>query len=165
MSLHPPKNFDLPNTASLRFGIAAACYNKHRVDSLLERMVTTLKDNGVSEKSIRLLRAPGSNELPYLAYMLARSGTIDCVLALGVVIGGETDHHNRIGDATAQAFHQISFQTQVPIINGVLVTDTAEQTEARCGDKIDRGAEFARAALQMAALKVHLLQGIEQTTR
>ncbi len=155
MSLDTPEtlNFD---ASELRFGIVAARYNKSLVDTFLQRTVAALQAAGAAEKNIRLLRASGSNELPYLANMLARGGTVDCVIALGVVIAGDTDHHTVIAISAAHALQAISLKTHIPVINGILVTHSVEQAEARCRGAIDRGTEFARAAVEMAHHKVHL---------
>jgi len=78
------------------------------------------------------------------------------VIALGVLIGGDTNHHEMVGQSVSHALQGIAVTTGVPVINGVIVTDTLAQAKARTTGKINRGAEFAHAALAMAALKQEL---------
>ena len=148
--------FDISDLSAseLRFGIVAARYNKKWIDALLERTLTALQAAGAVEEHICILRAPGSNELPYLAHMLARSQTVDSIIALGVVIGGNTNHHNVIGSSTAHALQNVSLDTQIPVVNGILVTNNIKQARARCAGRIDRGTEFARTAVEMAHHKL-----------
>jgi 6,7-dimethyl-8-ribityllumazine synthase len=80
-------------------------------------------------------------------------GRLDVVVGLGVLIGGDTSHHEVVGRSVSQAFQTVALATRTPVINGVIVANTRAQAEARCRGKINRGAEFAAAALEMAALK------------
>ena len=153
MSTDKPHPLELA-AEGLRFSIAAARYNTTLVEALLERVLATLKASGVAEKDIHLLRAPGSHELPYLAHLFSRTGTVDGIIALGVVIAGETHHHTVIDISVAQALHSITLQTGIPVINGIIVAHTSEQASDRCCGRYDRGAEFARAAIEMARYKV-----------
>jgi 6,7-dimethyl-8-ribityllumazine synthase len=118
----------------------------------LERLLAA----GVKEKSITVVRVPGSHEVPWAAQALAESGQRDVIIALGVLIGGDTSHHEMVGQSVSQALQRISLETRLPVINGVIVANTLAQAEARCRGKINRGAEFASAALEMAALKKKL---------
>ena len=78
------------------------------------------------------------------------------VVALGVLIGGDTSHHEMVGNSVSHALQRIALDTRVPVINGVIVANTRAQAEARTRGPIDRGAEFAAAALEMATLKQEL---------
>jgi 6,7-dimethyl-8-ribityllumazine synthase len=108
---------------------------------------------GVKAKRITIVRVPGSHELPVATQWLAQDGKHDVVIALGVLIGGDTNHHEMVGQSVSHAFQQVALATRVPVINGVIVTDNLKQAQARCTGRINRGAEFARAALDMAALR------------
>jgi 6,7-dimethyl-8-ribityllumazine synthase len=108
---------------------------------------------GVKAGRITLARVPGSHELPVAAQWLARGGRRDVVIALGVLIGGDTNHHEMVGQSVSHAFQQVALATRTPVINGVIVADNLKQAQTRCTGRINRGAEFARAALEMAALK------------
>jgi 6,7-dimethyl-8-ribityllumazine synthase len=155
MSLAAPKQADVDGTA-FRVGIVASRFNPELVDALLERAVTTLRAAGVKERSITIVRVPGSHEVPWAAQALARGGKRDVVIGLGVLIGGDTSHHEMVGQSVSQALQRVSLDARTPVINGVIVANTLAQAEARCRGKINRGAEFAAAALEMAALKRRL---------
>jgi len=132
------------------FSIVAASYNQDLVDALLQKTVATLTQAQVAPQNIRVLRVPGSGELPYVANMTASSGEFDCVITLGVVIAGDTPHHEIIAQSTAHALQEISIRSEIPIINGIVVTHNRTQAEQRCLGALDRGTEFAQAALVMA---------------
>lgn len=147
---------DIPSEHSidgrdLHVGIAAARFNESFVAALLKNVTITLTDFKAPEAEI--IRVPGSNELPYAANLLASSGKFDVIISLGLVLAGETQHHHHIADSTATALHQVSIETGVPVINGIIVVENKEQAETRCQGSLNRGREFAKAALEMAHLK------------
>jgi 6,7-dimethyl-8-ribityllumazine synthase len=152
MSLASPK-LAAVNGAALKLGIVAARFNEALVDALLARAQATLRAAGVKEKNLTVVRVPGSHEVPWAAQQLAARGRRDGVIALGVLIGGDTNHHEMVGQSVSHALQTIAVATGVPVINGVIVADTLAQAKARTTGKINRGAEFAHAALAMAALK------------
>lgn len=152
MSLDAPE-FRRIDGAELRFGIVAARFNAALVDGLLDRAIDGLKAAGVRGSHVAVVRVPGSHEVPWAAHAFAVGGECDCVIALGVLIGGDTSHHELVGQSVSHALQRVALETTVPVINGVIVVDTQAQAKARCIGKIDRGAEFAAAALEMAALK------------
>ncbi|HRE80580.1 MAG TPA: 6,7-dimethyl-8-ribityllumazine synthase [Opitutaceae bacterium] len=135
------------------FGIVAARFNPTLVEALLARVQEVLTAAGVKPSRITVERVPGSHEVPFAAQALALKGKLDCVIALGVLIGGDTNHHEMVGQSVSHALQHVSLTTRTPIINGVIVTDTRRQAEARTIGKINRGVEFAHAGLEMAALK------------
>ncbi|MGE9291744.1 MAG: 6,7-dimethyl-8-ribityllumazine synthase [Puniceicoccales bacterium] len=137
----------------LRIGIIAACYNRERVDKLIQLVLDELQALGVDEEHTRIERVPGAMEVPYAAARLAKQSVYHAVIGLGIVIAGDTNHHDVIGFTTANSLQQISIQSEVPIVNGILVTNTDQQADDRLGDKVDRGAEFARAAVALGNLK------------
>lgn len=155
MSLASPKANAISG-AAFKIGIVAARFNEALVDSLLVRVQSTLRAAGVKAKRITVVRVPGSHEVPWAAQQLAARGGRDGVIALGVLIGGDTNHHEMVGQSVSHALQGIAVTTGVPVINGVIVTDTLAQAKARTVGKINRGAEFAHAALAMAALKKEL---------
>jgi len=161
MSLDKPNSQPI-NGADFVFSIVAASYNSVLVDTLLQRTVKTLLASGVKENNIRTLRVPGSGELPYVAHMTAMSGECDCVIVLGVVIAGDTPHHEIIAHSTAHALQETSLRSEVPVINGIVVTNTRAQAEARCTGDLDRGTEFAQAALVMAGHRKVLGERLDQ---
>jgi 6,7-dimethyl-8-ribityllumazine synthase len=152
MSLLSPSS-TVTNGAAFRFGIAAARFNEALVDGMLERVVEALRATGVKEANVDVVRVPGSHEVPWAAHALASRRKYDCVIGLGVLIAGDTNHHEMVGDSVSHALQRVAIDTRVPVINGVIVVNSLAQAKARCVGKINRGAEFARAALEMAALK------------
>lgn len=152
MSLDAPHAIAIDG-AALSVGIVAARFNEELVEALLARVQAGLAAAGVKAKRITVARVPGSHELPVAARWLARGGRRDVIIALGVLIGGDTNHHEMVGQSVSHAFQQVALASGIPVINGVVVADNLKQAEARCTGRINRGAEFARAALEMAALK------------
>jgi 6,7-dimethyl-8-ribityllumazine synthase len=151
MSLSSPEPIAIKG-AKLSFGIVAARYNPVLVEALLRSVLANLEEAGVKERRIQVVRVPGSHEVPVAVQWLAQAGKHDCVIALGLLIGGDTNHHEMVGQSVSHALQQVSLATSTPVINGVIVADTLKQAQARCLGPINRGAEFARAALEMAAL-------------
>ncbi|MDR2430433.1 MAG: 6,7-dimethyl-8-ribityllumazine synthase [Puniceicoccales bacterium] len=140
----------------LYIGIVAARYNNDLVEDLLQRVRATLRKARVAAGSIKTLRVPGAAELPYVANMLAQTEEYDCIIALGIILAGDTQHHEILANSTAIALQGIALQSEIPIINGILTVHTREQALERINGPHDRGAEFANAALEMAWHHVQL---------
>lgn len=134
-------------------GIVAARFNGELVDGLLRELQATWARHGVAADRVELLRVPGSHEVPVAVQLLADARRHDCIVALGVLVGGDTNHHELVGTSVSHALQAIATASRIPVINGVVVADTRAQAEARCTGPIKRGAEFAQAALEMAALR------------
>jgi 6,7-dimethyl-8-ribityllumazine synthase len=141
------------NASGFRIAIAAARFNGALVEALLARVRTRLSSAGVRERNVTVARVPGSNELPVAARLLVDAGRPDAVIALGVIIRGATLHFELIATAATNGLMDVSLSSRVPVINGVIVAENAAQARARCAGRIDRGAEFADAAVSMAALR------------
>jgi 6,7-dimethyl-8-ribityllumazine synthase len=156
MSLDTPKPQSISGAATFKVGIVAARFNDALVDALLEQALATLRNAGVREKNIRVARVPGSNELPAAAQLLAASRKPDAVIALGVLIRGDTIHYELIAGAATHALQRVALDARIPAINGIVVAENAAQASARCLGRTGRGGEFAHAALEMAALKKNL---------
>ncbi|HWA25657.1 MAG TPA: 6,7-dimethyl-8-ribityllumazine synthase [Lacunisphaera sp.] len=152
MSLSAP-NYRRIDGTKLRFGLVAARFNEELVAALLARLVVKLRAEGVKARGLTLVRVPGSHEVPWAAGRLAASRRFDCIVALGVLIGGDTNHHEMVGQSVSHALQRVALDTGIPVINGVIVTDSLAQARVRCTGRINRGAEFAQAALVMAELK------------
>lgn len=156
MSLNaPPSLLDL-DAAALRVAVVAARFNSELVAALLERALARLQAAGVPSGQVRVERVPGTGELPWAAQALCRAGACDVVLALGVVIKGDTIHYQLVAEAAQQGLQRVGLAERVPVIAGIVVADDLAAATARCRGEIDRGAEFADAALEMAALKRRL---------
>lgn len=139
------------SAAGLRFGVAAARYNPELADSLVENCVATLGAAGASD--VRVLRVPGSFEVCAAAGWLAQSGKCDCVIGLGVILQGETAHAHHIADAVAHGLTNISLQTGVPTVFGIVTANNLQQARVRClGAKYNRGREAAATGIEMARL-------------
>ncbi len=150
LSAPPPSSHD---GAPFSIGIVAARFNPTLVDALLRSVCEMLAASGVKAKRVTVLRVPGSHEVPWAAQALARRRDCDCVIALGVLIAGDTNHHEMVGQSVSVALQQVALATDKPVINGVMVVNNRKQAEERCVGAINRGGEFASAALEMAALK------------
>ena len=161
MSLDGPGEIDIEG-AGLRFAIVAARFNSRLVDGLMTQAISVLDAAGVAPQDIEVARVPGSNEIPYAAAMLAKGGEFDAVIGLGLVLAGETPHHEVIADSTGQALQRIAIDTEIPVINGIVVVHTEAQAEERCLGRINRGREFGLAALEMAVLKRELVARLDE---
>jgi 6,7-dimethyl-8-ribityllumazine synthase len=160
MSKSPPEPANI-NGADFFIGVVAARYNGELVELLLTRVLAVLRKHGVRERNIEVLRVPGANEIPYAAHMLSATGEFDCLIALGVVVAGDTTHHDVIAYGTAYSLHSVAMQSETPVINGILTVNAAEQARERITGAPDRGSEFALAALHMAWHKLHLVERLD----
>jgi 6,7-dimethyl-8-ribityllumazine synthase len=151
MSLAAPKPFRRDGS-TVKVGVAAARYNGRLVEALLAQVTAALLKAGVREKNIFIVRVPGSGELPIAVQLLAERRRPDVLLALGVIIRGGTIHYEVLAGTVSQALQAVALSTRIPVINGVVVAENPVQASARCLGRIRRGAEFAAAALEMAAL-------------
>ncbi len=139
--------------AGLRFGIVVGKYNELVTRRLLAGAVEVLNEAGVGEEAIDIVRVPGAFEIPLVARRLARSGRVQSVICLGAVIRGETPHFEYISTEASRGIAQAAWDADVPVIFGVLTTETAEQALERSGaPERNRGAEAARTAIEMATL-------------
>ncbi|WPJ95606.1 6,7-dimethyl-8-ribityllumazine synthase [Coraliomargarita algicola] len=147
MSLDTPSIQEIDGSG-LRIAIIASRYNEALVDSLVQHACATIEASGAERPVIE--RVPGAAELPFAASTLAQHSHFDAIICIGVVIAGDTNHHEIIGNSTATALLDISIAQQLPVMNGILVVNNLAQAEARAGEEINRGKEFAQAALEMA---------------
>ena len=137
-----------PSGADRTVGVVVARFNGEISNRLLESALEALAAAGVPEERITVMPVPGAFELPIGAMALAKTRRYSCVIALGCVVRGETAHFDYVAGEAASGLQLAGLETGVPVAFGVLTVDTAEQAEAR----IDRGADAARAALEMADL-------------
>jgi 6,7-dimethyl-8-ribityllumazine synthase len=132
-------------------------YNEEYVQGLIEACKNEIVAI-MPSSSIPLYRVPGAYEIPVCAEYVISHTQADVLIALGVVIEGETAHADIVARSVATSLQEIAVRHQVPVINEVLLLDNEEQAKARCfGDELNRGMEAARAALSMAELfqKLH----------
>ena len=128
----------------LRVGIVVARFNSFVTSRLLEGALAALIECGVRESNMIIAWVPGSFELPLVASKMAASGKFDAVVCLGAVIRGETDHYQHVSEAAARGVAQAALDTGVPVLFGVLTTDTAEQAVARSGGESGEGVASTR---------------------
>jgi len=152
MSFSPPEPVSLDGSA-FRIGIVAARYNPELVSALFEQVQVYLRAAHVRDDAIEAWRVPGSNEVPVTVSGMLRQGGFDAVIALGVIIRGDTLHYEIIAHATAQALQQAALHACVPVVNGIVVAENDAQARDRCVGAVNRGAEFAWAALEMATVR------------
>jgi 6,7-dimethyl-8-ribityllumazine synthase len=137
-----------PSGADRTVGVVVSRFNGEISNRLLESALEALDAAGVPEERITVMPVPGAFELPIGAMALAKTRRYSCVIALGCVVRGQTAHFDYVAGEAASGIQLAGLETGVPVAFGVLTVDTAEQAEAR----VDRGADAARAALEMADL-------------
>lgn len=138
----------------LKFGIVVSRFNEFFTTKLLEGAEDALIRHGARAEDIKVAWVPGSFEIPFGAKLMAKSREFDAIICLGAVIRGETPHFEYVSSEVAKGVAQISLQTEVPTIFGVITTDTLEQAIERSGTKAgNKGTEAAIAAIEMANLK------------
>ena len=136
-----------------RYAILVGRFNSFVVEHLLEGAIDTLKRHGVSEDNITVVHAPGAWELPVVAKKLAASERFDAIIALGAVIRGSTPHFDFVAGECAKGLGVGGLYTGLPVINGVLTTDSIEQAIERSGTKAgNKGGEAALTAIEMVNL-------------
>jgi 6,7-dimethyl-8-ribityllumazine synthase len=145
------------NGAGRRFAVVASRFNSRIGDQLVAGALECLRRHGVEPGEIRLVRVPGAWEIPQAAEEIAAAGNVDALVAVGVVIRGDTPHFDYICSACSQGLARVSERHRLPVGFGVLTCDTSEQAEERAGGKAgNKGWEAAVAALEMADLFARL---------
>lgn len=139
------------SSSSLRIGIVASRFNSSLTDSLLTRVTNCISENG-KPKGLIIERVPGAHEIPAALALLLKSSKFSCMIGLGVVIKGSTSHHHLVAESSGHAIQSLIIKFNVPIINGIVVTDHIKDAEERINGKLDRGHEFAQAAIEMGHL-------------
>jgi 6,7-dimethyl-8-ribityllumazine synthase len=143
--------------AGLRFAIVRSRFNEEVTKRLLEGALDALRKGGAREETIDVVLVPGAFEIPMVASRLARSRRYDAIICLGAVIRGETPHFEYISAEVSRGIARVSYDYGMPVIFGVLTTDTEEQADARSGvGGVNRGYEAAVSAIEMANLMKRL---------
>jgi 6,7-dimethyl-8-ribityllumazine synthase len=145
-----------------RIAVVVSRFNEMVTDLLLEGAREGLAKLGVEDDAVTVVHVPGAFELPLAAQRLAAAGGCDAVICLGAVIRGETDHHIHVGGQAAAGCQRVQLDTGVPVLFGVVTTDTLEQALERSGAGTGRhgnkGFDSAVAAVEMADLLRRLPQ-------
>lgn len=143
--------------AGKRFGVVASRFNGAVVDRLVAGALDCLERHGVEAEAIRVVRVPGAWEIPLALAELAAAGELDALVALGVVVRGETPHFDQICAQASAGISRVSLDHRLPIGFGLLTCDTPAQAQERSGGKAgNKGWEAAQAALEMADLLARL---------
>jgi 6,7-dimethyl-8-ribityllumazine synthase len=141
------------NEKSGRYGIVVSRWNSFITEKLKEGALDALRRHGYSEDDVTLAYCPGSYEIPLTAQTMAESGKFDAIIAIGVVIRGATAHFDFVAGAANNGVLQANLKTGVPVIFGVLTTETIEQAVERAGTKAgNKGEEAALTAIEMVSL-------------
>ncbi|HDC6211138.1 6,7-dimethyl-8-ribityllumazine synthase [Staphylococcus aureus] len=137
----------------LKVAIVVSRFNDFITGRLLEGAKDTLIRHDVNEDNIDVAFAPGAFEIPLVAKKLASSGNYDAIITLGCVIRGATSHYDYVCNEVAKGVSKVNDQTNVPVIFGILTTESIEQAVERAGTKAgNKGAEAAVSAIEMANL-------------
>lgn len=145
-------------SGSIRVGIVASRFNDFIVSRLIGGCENALLRHGVQPDDISLAWVPGAFEIPLIASKMAKSGRYDVVIALGAVIRGSTSHYDYVCSEVSKGVANVSLNSDIPVLFGVLTTDTIEQAIERAGSKAgNKGAECAQGAIEM----VNLIRALE----
>ncbi len=136
-----------------KFVIAASRFNDFITKQLIDGCLDTLIRHGADKEKIELVYVPGAFEIPLIAQKLARSKGFDAVICLGAVIRGSTPHFDYVASEVSKGVAQVSLDTGIPVIFGVITADTIEQAIERAGTKDgNKGKDAAISAIEMANL-------------
>jgi len=139
--------------SSAKIAIVVGRFNGFIVESLLSGALDTLSRSGISDSDITVSHVPGAFEMPLVMQAFAEKGGYDALIGLGAVIRGSTPHFDFVAGENAKALSSLALKFNLPVINGVLTTDTIEQAIERAGTKAgNKGAEAAMTALEMISL-------------
>ena len=137
----------------IKVGIVCARFNEFIVSKLLGGCEDTLLRPGVQAEDISVAWVPGAFEIPLIASKMAKSGKFDAVIALGAVIRGNTSHYDYVCSEVSKGIAAVALESGIPVMFGVLTTDTIEQAIERAGTKAgNKGAECAQGAIEMVNL-------------
>ena len=136
----------------LRIGIVVSRFNSFLTEQLVKGAVDAFVRMGGDEKNLTLVRVPGAYEIPIVAKRRAQK-RLDAVIALGAVVQGATAHADLINQATAKSFCEISVETGVPVLDGIVAAENLEQAVERCGTKQgNKGFSAMQSAIEMAGV-------------
>ena len=138
--------------SALRVGVVHARFNAELTDALARSCRAELQRLGVADDALRMVGVPGALEVPQALAMLAETGAFDALIALGCVIRGETYHFELVCHTSAAGVQQVALEYGLPVANGIVTVDS----EAQARQRIDKGAECARVAVEMANLQMQL---------
>lgn len=136
-----------------RFSIIVSRFNEFITRRLLDSALDCLQRHGVSEKGVDIVFCPGAYEIPQVAQKIALTGNHDAIICLGCIVQGDTPHFEYIANTVSVGINRVALETNVPIVFGVLTTDTLEQAIERAGTKAgNKGWDAAMSAIELADL-------------
>jgi len=145
---------DVPDARGMKIGVVVAEWNSEITFALQDGAVQTLREHGVQDCDVILRHVPGSFELTAGTQMMAKYAFVDAIICIGCVIRGETPHFDYICQGVTAGLTQVSINSEIPVIFGVLTTSNIEQALDRAGGKHgNKGVEAAITAIKMVALK------------
>ena len=137
----------------MKIGIVCARFNEFITSKLLGGAMDALVRHGVADSDVDVAWVPGAFEIPLAAQKMAATGKYDAILCLGAVIKGSTSHYDYVCAEVSKGIAQVGLQSEIPVLFGVLTTDTIEQAIERAGTKAgNKGYDCAMSALEMANL-------------
>ncbi|MEW6621218.1 MAG: 6,7-dimethyl-8-ribityllumazine synthase [bacterium] len=137
----------------LKIGVIVSRFNEFITSKLVDGCLDALVRHGAKEDDIEIVKVPGSFEIPYIAKKMADMKKYDAIICLGVIIRGETPHFNYICNEVAKGIANVSLESGIPVIFGVITSDTIEQAIERAGTKSgNKGFDAALSAIEMANL-------------
>jgi 6,7-dimethyl-8-ribityllumazine synthase len=152
MSNAIPPRPRLTTSIKRQFAIVASQYNAAYVQGLIDHATAELRSLAANSR-ISLLQVPGAFEIPIVVQELAAQKRADVIIALAVILEGQTRHAEHLGRSVTDGLQRIALQYGIPVINAVLNLDSEDQAQARCLDhEVNRGTEAARAAVQIATV-------------
>ena len=135
---------------NFKIGIVASRFNDFVVGRLVEGALDGLKRHNVKDENITLAKVPGAFEIPVVAKKMAESKKFDAIICLGAVIRGATSHYDYVCNEVSKGIAQVSLESGLPVLFGVLTTENIEQAVERSGSKAgNKGTECALAAIEM----------------
>ncbi len=136
-----------------KIGVVVSRFNEMITEGLLAGALNTLKEAGVADEAITLVRVPGSFEIPLAAQRLAQTGTLEAIVCLGAVIRGETPHFDYICLQASNGLREVALKYDLPVTFGIITADTVEQALERADvEGRNKGSEAATSAVEMANL-------------
>ena len=149
----PSYSGELRAVADAHYVLVASRWNPRIVDALIDGAARALREHGIADAAVDVVRVPGALEIPQAAARLAALGKYVAIIALGCVVRGETRHYEHVADGCAGGLARVALDFRVPVVNGVLAVERHADAEARAGGAHgNKGVDVALAALEMADL-------------